>query len=455
MADAPHEPVIIVKRHGGHGDGHHGGAWKIAFADFMTAMMALFLVLWLIGASNPKQKVIIARYFNPVKLANLADKKGLEDPAEDRPSTRGAGPGTAKKEDTPSPEKPLELPPPVEKHAIFDQGSQSAHDEAAMFRDPYGVLSEIAGQAAAGDKAQAQSKLPPPQPKPSADSKVEAVASEADSFRDPFATVPQADSKHGPSKEPPVAATGSEDVKASDVLAAAESNQMARPPSAEILPNNLPPKSIMETPAIKAPDAAQPVNPPNPPAVKEKAISQPKETAKNMSQMRAAANQLAAAEARINEVEAGKLQTDIVNAMAKDAASQNSLNIEVKGTDEGVLISLTDENAYTMFAVGSSEPQAKTIEVMGKVAQLLKDHPGSIVIRGHTDGRPYKSAAYDNWQLSVARAQMAHYMLVRGGLDEKRIERIEGYADHRLKIQNDPLAAENRRIEILVRKDKS
>jgi chemotaxis protein MotB len=107
-----------------------------------------------------------------------------------------------------------------------------------------------------------------------------------------------------------------------------------------------------------------------------------------------------------------------------------------------------------MFSVGSAEPQQKTIEVMGKVAQLLKSHPGQIIIRGHTDGRPYKSGTYDNWQLSAARAQMAHYMLVRGGLDEKRIERIEGYADHRLKAANDPLAAENRRIEILVRKEK-
>jgi chemotaxis protein MotB len=77
-----------------------------------------------------------------------------------------------------------------------------------------------------------------------------------------------------------------------------------------------------------------------------------------------------------------------------------------------------------------------------------------IVVRGHTDGRPYKSATYDNWQLSTARAQMAHYMLVRGGLDEKRIDRIVGYADHLLKLPNDPLAAENRRIEILLRKDK-
>ena len=57
--------------------------------------------------------------------------------------------------------------------------------------------------------------------------------------------------------------------------------------------------------------------------------------------------------------------------------------------------------------------------------------PGEIVVRGHTDARPYRSATYDNWRLSSARAQMAYYMLIRGGLPEKRFERIEGYADRR------------------------
>lgn len=164
--------------------------------------------------------------------------------------------------------------------------------------------------------------------------------------------------------------------------------------------------------------------------------------------------QLAAADTHANEAETGKLQSEIVAALHKDSASQTAPNVEVKSTSEGVLISLTDEANYAMFAVGSAEPQKKTIEVMEKLARLLQSHPGMIIIRGHTDGRPYKSGTYDNWQLSAARAQMAHYMLVRGGLDEKRIERIEGYADHRLKIANNPLAAENRRIEILVRKDK-
>lgn len=55
-------PIIVVKKVQGHG-GHHGGAWKVAYADFVTAMMALFIVLWLLNTSDHTRKVI-AGYFN-------------------------------------------------------------------------------------------------------------------------------------------------------------------------------------------------------------------------------------------------------------------------------------------------------------------------------------------------------------------------------------------------------
>jgi chemotaxis protein MotB len=57
------KPRVIIKKAKGHHGGHHGGAWKVAYADFVTAMMALFLVLWLLGASNSKEKAVIAHYF--------------------------------------------------------------------------------------------------------------------------------------------------------------------------------------------------------------------------------------------------------------------------------------------------------------------------------------------------------------------------------------------------------
>ena len=57
----PTPPIIIIKKKGGHG-GHHGGAWKVAYADFVTAMMALFIVLWLMNSSQ-KIQVAVGGYF--------------------------------------------------------------------------------------------------------------------------------------------------------------------------------------------------------------------------------------------------------------------------------------------------------------------------------------------------------------------------------------------------------
>jgi chemotaxis protein MotB len=57
----PTPPIIIIKKKGGHG-GHHGGAWKVAYADFVTAMMALFIVLWLMNSSKQMQ-VAVGGYF--------------------------------------------------------------------------------------------------------------------------------------------------------------------------------------------------------------------------------------------------------------------------------------------------------------------------------------------------------------------------------------------------------
>ena len=60
-ANTPH--VIRVKKRNSHHQGGHGGSWKIAYADFMTAMMAFFLVMWLISISSPQELTQIAEYF--------------------------------------------------------------------------------------------------------------------------------------------------------------------------------------------------------------------------------------------------------------------------------------------------------------------------------------------------------------------------------------------------------
>ncbi len=59
------QAVIIKKVKKGGGGGHHGGAWKVAYADFVTAMMAFFLLLWLLNVTTAEQKKGLADYFAP------------------------------------------------------------------------------------------------------------------------------------------------------------------------------------------------------------------------------------------------------------------------------------------------------------------------------------------------------------------------------------------------------
>jgi chemotaxis protein MotB len=69
-------PIIIKRKKVSGGGGHHGGAWKVAYADFVTAMMAFFMLMWLLGATTEKQRKGIADYFNPTIPINRVSGGG-------------------------------------------------------------------------------------------------------------------------------------------------------------------------------------------------------------------------------------------------------------------------------------------------------------------------------------------------------------------------------------------
>lgn len=74
MADD--KPIIIKKVYKKGGDGHHGGAWKVAYADFVTAMMAFFLLMWLLNVATEEQLAGLANYFSPISASNSQSGSG-------------------------------------------------------------------------------------------------------------------------------------------------------------------------------------------------------------------------------------------------------------------------------------------------------------------------------------------------------------------------------------------
>lgn len=68
-------PIIVIKKKGGHG-GHHGGAWKVAYADFVTAMMSLFIVLWLMNTSKPIKEAVAGYFKDPSGTTKLQGGNG-------------------------------------------------------------------------------------------------------------------------------------------------------------------------------------------------------------------------------------------------------------------------------------------------------------------------------------------------------------------------------------------
>src|SRR6187399_952286 len=76
MAVGGDQPILIKKVKKVVGGGHHGGAWKVAYADFVTAMMAFFLLMWLINTTSPEQKRGIADYFAPASVSRSTSGSG-------------------------------------------------------------------------------------------------------------------------------------------------------------------------------------------------------------------------------------------------------------------------------------------------------------------------------------------------------------------------------------------
>ncbi|MCJ7997988.1 MotB family protein [Rhizobium cremeum] len=413
--------IIIVKRHKGDHDGAHGGAWKIAYADFMTAMMAFFLVMWLVNAANEETKASISSYFNPIKLTDeTPSQKGVKEPAKE-----AEGEQTAQKSETEA-EKPEDAAAAASGDDLTaSSGENTRYSEADFFENPYAVLAEIAQEV--GQQANVSVKGEGG----AANSGPSTGASGGEAYRDPF--------------DP--------DFWSKQVAGGPAANTMP-----EIQDSKLPDTPIQQTEqAIAAPGQETKPDDGKDEAPAEVALASP-ETARKKPEEDAAAEKTEPAPAEDaaeqlpatpeQKKEAEQLREEISRSLA-GVPGKLAEGVVVTPSEGGTLLTISEQSSGPMFDIGSAVPQKELVLAMEKIGAILKDRPGSIIIRGHTDIRPYRGKG-DNWSLSMDRAHAAYYMLVRGGLQEDRVKQMSGFADRRLQTPDDPMNGANRRIEILI-----
>lgn len=297
------QPIIIKKiKKGGHG--HHGGAWKVAYADFVTAMMAFFLLLWLLNSTTEEQKMGLADYFSPASVSE--------------PNSGSGG--------------------------VLG-----------------GVTISVDGnQVSAGGPSEGGATLPIP---PSATTSP--IESEGDDPADPDAEIKEVNSE---------TAEEVNEESVDELLARREQEQF---------------------------EAA------------EEALRQ------------------------------------AIESVPALEALHDSLLIEQ--TPEGLRIQLIDQDGYSMFASGSSNPNEQLIQLIGLVSQVVTQMPNKLSISGHTDSVPYRTDnGYTNWELSSDRANAARRLLVDGGLDQARVANVQGRSATEPLLPEDTTNPGNRRISIVL-----
>lgn len=394
--DSRDEEIVIVRRRsGGDEDGHHGGVWKIAYADFMTAMMAFFLVMWLVNASNRDLRRQVASYFNPLKLSDtVSSNKGLKEmqPGEKaRHTTTGHG-------DT-----------------VGIAGEKGALTDEELFRDPSGTLDMLAKRV----EADSENK-PFDRPGDVLDPFHPSFRQLSTDFQNPNGQ-PEASRPGG---TPPRDSGGAGDGQASG-------------------PGSAGPAAVGEQSA--AGSAVQDGQGSWEATVQRSNGDGPTADAAHERATTAAGSTDDAARAQKSR--------ELTDAIERTIAALRAAGpkVDIRIVPEGVLLTLTDDTDFSMFDLASAVPTPETVVFFEKLAQTLANANGSIVIAGHTDAHPFRNTQFGNWRLSTDRAHAAFLMLTRSGVAASRIERVEGYAASRPRLAEDPKNAVNRRVELLIR----
>ena len=333
---------IIVKKVKKAGHGHHGGAWKVAYADFVTAMMAFFLLMWLLSVTTEEQKNAISNYFDPTHPRVSSELSGSGGVLGGRTmSPDGAQVSNVQDIATPN--------TPTSPRSGMAKGDQ---------RDQMGT-SEFEG--------------------------------------DTFDTDMDGSKASDTNKTSSIEDDGNDLQNGINVFESIEDIQQAE-----------------------------------------------------LEQLEAVIEQFE------NENFEG-IKQEIMEEVKK-SPELNDLkdHLMIDITPEGLRIQIVDKEGRSMFPIGKADMFDFMKKLVEKVTQVIIPQTNQISVRGHTDGKPYpKGAGYNNWNLSSDRALASQRAMTDSGLTVSRVENVVGKADREHLLPDDPLSARNRRISIVLLREKA
>jgi chemotaxis protein MotB len=126
-------------------------------------------------------------------------------------------------------------------------------------------------------------------------------------------------------------------------------------------------------------------------------------------------------------------------------------HVEITITSDGLRIELIETEAGMFFESGKAVPTENGADLLAALAGELGKLPNTVLIEGHTDAKPFAGdGSYSNWELSADRANSARKLMEAHGLRSDQVGQVRGFADRQLRHPEEPTAAANRRVSVIV-----
>ena len=474
------KPIIVIKKRGKKQQHEaHGGSWKIAYADFVTAMMAFFLLMWLINATNEEQRKGIADYFAP-NLINMRTQNGSAGLMGGvNMSNPNNSSGKSSEERSKNTEIEVDISKSKQQEAfqdkkdvtndVFDAAKKIKVDATNTEKIKKNDAVSFAEKATSTvTKEQAVVSQPKEMKERSSTDKEKKVAAKLESVNaeaaktDPAnvenakkgqsvkkdqgqAGASQSDLNKAGSKKPDQEMVNATIVKIVGVDL--EENKKAKD---QVIRKEAAEKALSQVmTAVKKNQSETTYERSISNAISDKKMEQQKALEKAMNESKERAEAIK----NLQRVENDKL-TRVAESIKEIIQNNPELkgllsHVIIENRPEGLRIQLIDKDKRSMFASGSSSMTPQTKQLMKTVATMIEKLPNSLVISGHTDAHPYVGTRkYSNWELSADRANATRRVLQEYNVSANRFESVMGKEATDPFVKEDPFNESNRRISI-------